>query len=70
MPFSVAKISHSLNTALEGTAYHRLDRRRVLAELDLSGAKSCPKTNDTSEETVYDQSVEAYLALFGQRKQF
>ena len=68
LPFSIVKISHSLSTVFEGNVYNKLDQRRVLAEFEANGEKSCHETSDTLDEIVYDKDhecVEVYLALSG-----
>ena len=72
VPFSTVKISHSLCTVFKGSVYKRLDQRRVEAEFEVNGEKSCPKTGGTAEVIVDGhghESVDVYLALPGVRSE-
>ena len=43
----------------------RLDRRRILAEFEATGEKSCPENSDTPKQMVCDKIVDVYLVLSG-----
>ena len=61
-----------MSTVFEGSVHNPSDERRVLAEFEANGEKSCHKNSDTSEEGQYDnghKSVGVYLFLSGLRNQ-